>query len=267
MSRTRTSPTTLATSQEIRDRGSTFVGYVYRAQTVDEAKGALGCHASEDGGSGRVHVGGEGEERTGRHGKEKDGKDKHGPYTIAAWRCMVVKPGRTGLNGPDDFTVVEGCEDGGERWAGGRVLGVMKREGVIDAVVLVRRWCVRDWCGGPTTLTALDRFGGTLLGPVRFTHVETCAGEVCRRFRKIEEMDECVQTLTTLDDLLATLRVELAAVRTPDSTADNIRTARVPDYRTMQDGLDLTKAKRLIHARECAINATKSLIEKCKTST
>lgn len=75
----------------------------------------------------------------GEHGKDRRNADA---YTIAAWRCMVVKPGRTGLGGPDDFEVGEGWEDGGERWAGRRVLGVMQREGVVDAVVVVRRWCV-----------------------------------------------------------------------------------------------------------------------------
>ncbi|KAH0829160.1 hypothetical protein J3R83DRAFT_2669 [Lanmaoa asiatica] len=108
----------LATSQEIRDRGSTFVGYVYRARTADEAKGALRQHT--------------------RHGAHA-GKDKE-VYAIAAWRCMAVKPGRTGLGGPEEFEVGDGCEDGGERWAGKRVLGVMQREGVIDAVVIVSRW-------------------------------------------------------------------------------------------------------------------------------
>ncbi|KAI9568762.1 ribosomal protein S5 domain 2-like protein, partial [Boletus coccyginus] len=240
MTSTRASPTpTLATSQEIRDRGSTFVGYIYHARTADEARVALRHHTRP------------------RHaGEHKDGKDVRELYVIAAWRCMVVKPGRTGLGGPDEFTVEEGCEDGGERWAGGRALGVMKREGAIDAVVVICRW-----------------FGGTLLGPVRFTHIETCAREVCRRFKKMEEMEECVQTLRTLDDLLATLRAELATARESGSTQDssgitNSRaTGRVPDYRSMQDGLDLTKAKRLIHARECAIEATKTLIEKYKTTT
>lgn len=117
---TRASPTTLATSQEIRDRGSTFVGYVYRAGTADDARVTLRHHAEH------------------KH-KHKDGTEV---YAIAAWRCMVVRPGRTGLGGPEEFVVEEGCEDGGERWAGGRVLGVMKREGVIDAVVVVCRWWV-----------------------------------------------------------------------------------------------------------------------------
>lgn len=123
----------------------------------------------------------------------------------------------------------------------------------------------------------LVRFGGTLLGPVRFAHIETCAGEVCRRFKKMEEMEECVRTLTTLDDLLATLRAELATEREKASVQDSSSCSGVtensraktkaPDYRSMQDSLDLTKAKRLIHARESAIKATKTLIEKYKTPT
>lgn len=114
---------TLATSQEIRDRGSTFVGCIYRATTVDDAKGLLRQQQRQ-----RRQVG--------------TNTNKEDAYTIAAWRCMVVKPGQTGLGGPDEFEVSEGWEDGGERWAGKRVLGVMQREGVMDAVVIVRRWYV-----------------------------------------------------------------------------------------------------------------------------
>jgi hypothetical protein len=53
---------------------------------------------------------------------------------------MVLKNGRTGLGGPDDFEVTEGCEDDGEQWAGARVLNVMKQEAILDAVVIVSRW-------------------------------------------------------------------------------------------------------------------------------
>lgn len=93
----------------------------------------------------------------------------------------------------------------------------------------------------------------------------------------MEEMEECVRTLTTLDDLLATLRAELATEREKASVQDSSSCSGVtensraktkaPDYRSMQDSLDLTKAKRLIHARESAIKATKTLIEKYKTPT
>ena len=47
------------------------------------------------------------------------------------------------MGGPDDIEVVSGAEDDGEKYAGGRVLRVMQAEGVIDAVVVVSRWCVR----------------------------------------------------------------------------------------------------------------------------
>jgi putative IMPACT (imprinted ancient) family translation regulator len=110
-------PTTVTTSQEIRDRGSAFVGNVYRATTPYEAKAAIHHHKHI------VHA-----------GKEV--------YEISAWRCMVLKAGRTGLGGPDDFELVTGYDDGGEQWAGSKVLKVMQIEGVIDAVVIVSRWFV-----------------------------------------------------------------------------------------------------------------------------
>lgn len=53
---------------------------------------------------------------------------------------MVLKSGKTGLGGPEDFEVKSGCKDDGERFAGARVLKVMETEGVIDAVVVVSRW-------------------------------------------------------------------------------------------------------------------------------
>lgn len=53
---------------------------------------------------------------------------------------MALKEGKTGLMGEDDFECKDGSEDDGENWAGGRVLKVMKEEGVIDAVVIASRW-------------------------------------------------------------------------------------------------------------------------------
>ena len=39
---------------------------------------------------------------------------------------MSLKPGRTGLEGEDDFELRTGSEDDGEDWAGGKVLKVSK---------------------------------------------------------------------------------------------------------------------------------------------
>lgn len=54
---------------------------------------------------------------------------------------MVLRQGRTGL-GEDDFMLIEGSEDDNEKWAGAKVLGVMKSLAVLDTVVVVSRWCV-----------------------------------------------------------------------------------------------------------------------------
>jgi Uncharacterized protein family UPF0029 len=53
---------------------------------------------------------------------------------------MILKEGRTGLQGDDDFKVEEGGEDDGEQWASGHVLKVMRAEAIMDAVVIVSRW-------------------------------------------------------------------------------------------------------------------------------
>ncbi|OBZ69871.1 Protein IMPACT [Grifola frondosa] len=120
----RPAPNALAISQEIRDRGSLFVANVYPATTLEEARRAIN-HLK--------HV---------LHGSRR------ASHEIAAWRCMVLKTGKTGLGGTDDFELVSGSDDDGEKYAGGRVLKVMQEEGVIDAVVIISRW-----------------FGGELLGP------------------------------------------------------------------------------------------------------
>lgn len=110
-------PTPIATSQEIRDRGSTFVAYAYRAYSPQEA-GEVVKHVK--------HV---------VHGS------KPATHEIAAWRCMVLRPGHTGLAGPDDFQLQAGSDDDGEKWAGEKILKVMQTESVLDAVVIVSRWC------------------------------------------------------------------------------------------------------------------------------
>jgi len=256
----RPSPVIVTTSQEIRDRGSIFVASVYRATSAEDAKTTVHYHKNV------VHA-----------GKEV--------YEISAWRCMVLKSGRTGLGGPDDFELRTGFDDGGEQWAGSKVLKIMQTEGTLDAVVIVSRWSVYSI----TELTRTEwnmfiyRFGGTLLGPARFKHIETCASEACHKFRKIEEMEECIQTLTTLDDLLVTLRTELDALTSDASTGgtngetaddgDGISStpeqrstiiSKPHDYSGIRNTLDLTKARRLIYARESAIRSVKTLIARHK---
>ena len=113
-----------------------------------------------------------------------------------------------------------------------------------------------------------------MLGPARFSHIETCAEEVCKKFKQNEELQDCITTLQTLDDMLAENREQLAALaQTTETSADgkvssstgNVSgtpsAAREPkkmDYKT----LDVVKAKRLIQARENSIKSVKAAIAK-----
>lgn len=112
----RPQPVPVATSQEIRDRGSIFVGTIYNVTTPQEA-------------AARVN-----------HVKHVVHRARKATHEISAWRCMVLKPGKTGLNIKEDFEVMQGSKDDGESWAGGKMLKVMQDLGIIDAVVIVSRW-------------------------------------------------------------------------------------------------------------------------------
>lgn len=59
---------------------------------------------------------------------------------------MMLKPGKTGLAGPDDFELKTGYEDDGEQWAGIKVLKVMESLAVLDAVVICSRWYLYKLC-------------------------------------------------------------------------------------------------------------------------
>ncbi len=111
-------PEPIASSQEVRDRGSIFIGNIYRATTLEEVKARI------------------------NHLKYHVHRQRKATHEIAAWRLMVLKAGKTGLDGPDDFELIQGSKDDGESWAGGKVLKVMQNMAVIDAVVIVSRWCV-----------------------------------------------------------------------------------------------------------------------------
>ncbi|KAF8070751.1 ribosomal protein S5 domain 2-type protein [Lyophyllum atratum] len=207
----------LATSQEIRDRGSTFVANLYPATSLREVHARINYLKNVI------------------HGA------KPATHEIAAWRCMVLKHGRSGLGGPDDFELTVGSMDDREQWAGGKVLKVMQTYAIIDAVVIVSRW-----------------YGGTMLGPARFSHIETCTTEVCQQFRRAEELRECVSTLKILDAVLAGLRAEYSGTSGTDQSTTAGSSSVSKDYST----IDVEKGKRLVKARENAIKSVKSLLAK-----
>ncbi|KAG6841372.1 hypothetical protein C0991_011712 [Blastosporella zonata] len=205
----------LVTSQEIRDRGSIFIANLFPATSPNQVRTMVA------------------------HLKDTMHRTKPATHEIVAWRCMVLKPGRTGLGGPDDFELNVGYLDDGEKWAGAKIQKVMESHAIIDAVVIVSRW-----------------YGGMLLGPARFSHIETCTTEVCQEFKRSEELRECISDLTNLDAVLAALRTEYTEACGDKTVTSGSSTPK--DY----PNLDLEKAKRLVKARENAIKSVKLLLAK-----
>jgi len=201
------------TSQEIRDRKSAFVAFILPAKDPSQVKDAIAYIR-------RTHA------------------NRPPAHEVAAWRFVTLKPGATGLGGEGDFEVVSAYDDDGEKWAGGRILSIMKQTGVMDAVVVVSRW-----------------FGGIMLGPARFTHMETCAADVCKRFKLQEDLKDCRTMLCSLDDILADLRSEFTALTGKPSTHKTM------DYNKIDD---LSRLRKLVVAREAAIKSIKALIGRAK---
>lgn len=94
-----------------------------------------------------------------------------------------------------------------------------------------------------------------MLGPIRFTHIETCASEVCKRFKLQEDLKDCRTMLYSLDDILADLRSEFTSLTGKPSTH------KTTDYDSIDD---LAKLRKLVIAREAAIKSIKALIGKAK---
>jgi chromosome segregation ATPase len=113
-----------------------------------------------------------------------------------------------------------------------------------------------------------------MLGPVRFTHIQDCAREVCQVFRVEDEMQDCISTLQSLDDILADLRGELAKIKEEADSQPDYRRSKsearshpAKDYSALRKSLDTTKARRQISAREKAIESVKKLISEQREAT
>eukprot|EP00127_Corallochytrium_limacisporum_P002319 Clim_evm107s109 gene=Clim_evmTU107s109 len=74
------------------------------------------------------------------------------------WACRVARPGA-------DVAVYEThSDDDGEKWAGGKLAQLLERSQAQDCVVVVTRW-----------------WGGVMLGPDRFRHIQDVAREALHR--------------------------------------------------------------------------------------
>ncbi|KAG9087406.1 hypothetical protein FRC06_002561 [Ceratobasidium sp. 370] len=203
-------------------------------------------------------------------------------HHMAAWRCLILKDGMTGLEGEHAFTVDAGCCDDGESRGGKTVMDVLEKSGLSDVLVVVSR-----------------HFGGTLLGPARFTYIADCARAVCNAMYEQEKADErasrvadLVAQLREWDTDVTELRTQIAVldakqkqeiekerkaeksqggldkpdgdnVREPDEKNPTISVSfKPPDYTSVLNPPDVEKAERLLQARRKTVETLKSALQK-----
>jgi hypothetical protein len=100
-----------------------------------------------------------------------------------------------------------------------------------------------------------------MLGPVRFTHIEACTRRVCGLLRNREAVEELVLQLTQFDDIITSMRAELAAFNAGTGPTSSPK-SKQPDYSSLLAPPDLAKAQRLIKARRGTIDSLKNSIER-----
>lgn len=150
-------------------------------------------------------------------------------HNMWAYRTLTLIPNRKGTS-ETDYTVKEASDDDGERWAGERLIKVMREEGAVDCLVICSRW-----------------FGGTLLGPARFTHIDNSARSAISSYQLAEILEPLYDELTTLDNLIIDFRKDLAPLSSADDPVVTMKpTAGIPDYRLIKDP---RKLENLIKAK------------------
>lgn len=182
-------------------------------------------------------------------------------HRVAAWRTVSRQRAISATSLPPRQIFDTGHDDDGEQYAGKRLeklLDTMKVEGA----VVVARW-----------------YGGVMLGPVRFTHIENCARDAIIKSReselsglkkpKNEEVDENLlkeklqSVLAQRDQSISTLRILLAEKKGGDSAATPASSpARPMSYTTMP----LPALTRLEKARDATIAWLLQEIDKAEKS-
>jgi len=204
---------------------------------------------------------------------------KTATHRIAAWRKPSAQ--RALLSSAHHLLFDAGHDDDGEQYAGKRLEKVLTELNVVGAVV-VARW-----------------YGGILLGPARFTHIENCAKEAIEKWRMsavtgkeadhpaaqkrklvedearrsallrvLEERDHSISVLRGLlrektEDTAAPAKMnETASSSMADAavTATTVTPTKAPNYSTMP----LQALERLEKARDATISWILKEIEKAE---
>lgn len=172
-------------------------------------------------------------------------------HEILAWRCLSLKPGKTGLDSENDFKVMIDGDDDGEKGGSAVIKEVLTQEGGIDVAIVISRL----YGGGSSMLppfpSAPERkerkseplvsFAGIMLGPVRFAHMRKCASQALSRLLDAQRLPELLSQLAHLDQEIAS--------HSP-ATATASPAAAGAGSPTKYAHLDVAKAERLVAARE-----------------
>ncbi|KAI8592508.1 ribosomal protein S5 domain 2-type protein [Geranomyces variabilis] len=221
-------PAKLFASRKIEDRGSVFIAYAAEVRSLQDVGRMTKAIRAEPATRGAAHH-------------------------MVAYRFLDLKPGRTGLAGPDDFHTVSGNDDDGERYGSERMIRLMAKYDAIDVLVVVSR----VW-------------GGENLGPVRFTHIENVTHDALKKGGFIGappagagaaqpalsallsafEQEQAVKKLREKDAVIKSLREQLRAAESQTSSP-----ASRPSSQTTTDygAMNAEKAQRLLKARENTI--------------
>jgi putative IMPACT (imprinted ancient) family translation regulator len=180
---------------------------------------------------------------------------KSASHRIAGWRSRSKQKLLLSTASP---LFQSGFDDDGEKYAGKKLVKVLEEMNVEGAVV-VARW-----------------YGGVLLGPVRFKHIENCAKQAVRKYlaersgprvRQVEqestkrqkvdasekERERLTQELPERDESISALRKLLADTKgdSASSTADG---SRVTPTKSVDYGaLSIEALRRLERARDATI--------------
>lgn len=147
--------------------------------------------------------------------------DDTSPYVVLS-QCLRKKNGTAGTS-ESDYEAITASSDDGEQYGGAHLLKVLNEEGTVDVLVVCSRW-----------------FGGTMLGPIRFQHIEKSARTALEGWSEQEKLVELRREVQGLDEVIAELRAELA----PKASKDLEKSPKTADF-LRQDTSDSTQATSL----------------------
>ncbi|WWC69368.1 uncharacterized protein I206_103307 [Kwoniella pini CBS 10737] len=172
-----------------------------------------------------------------KNGKEKIREPDH---RIWACRTLILRQGKDGTKGEDDYQLHEASFDDNEKYGGQTILRALRENKGIDVLSVCCRW-----------------YGGDMIGPIRFQHITTTVITSLKSTLKLMNLRDLRINIESLDEEIIHLRSKLSSI------SENFTSSQ--SQSTIQNGKgkydeidDEKKLERLVIARE----KTKDALEK-----